>query len=1829
MSRWGPRNVVVDRRSQSPHPPASLLTTSTPTTTTTTTTTITTAQILPPHLANDEGDRGFEIIDTIEWGNTDNPYTDDGDELALKPKADRNDDPCVCTRPLDGTSLTCMDLSCVLFACQEECRSSCTAGPQCGNKRIQRRQWKHVEIFDAGPKGRGLRVLEDVSKGDFVVEYVGRAIPKHFLPHLFHKYANERRLYIMALDNNVYLDARKRGGIARYINHSCEPNCVVERWKVRGNLRAAVMATQDMPAGTELSFDYQWERKRGRAPTKCHCGAPSCRGTLEVPRSMEEEALERQLSTHWTKPLILRARNEIINRCVRVWSKETQEYFIADVSAFDENTGKHMLMYRHDLEEVWEDLKQEDWMILDEEATKFIINRKKPKAETELSGPQDSLLEGMPNYASVPNMLLQGKKAKNYIYIQTPIKEAMVSKHLIDRCQRTCQVTITPQQCIQPASPPDPNDVEELEKWNALEQSKDGTVWKLGIVGMDILKAQNILEKNVAYLEKQLGMVGNVSIPNGGSTSDLAGIGTGTTPFTGPGTEVVLPRSIVDNITRRMALLRVTCRNVNLTFVPSESKSKQFAKLVVEGSTQADVDAALELLYKTLTAVCAEYDTPKTPAGIYVDLGFLGGELCSSDFHRLLQYDKTTGTATDGRSHFSGLLQSGRRQDAKEDLARWSPFFASFELTQRCAIWVQSNSDKGRIDSSNILVNEGTPNAPRKIYFGCEPKAVPKLWSLVKQRASEAARGVKYLYLGPDRLYQPMMMRNGGQFFEFVRSVTGASVTVDSMTGDHLRIDGKGSPSQANGSTMLQPVEISEVPPSVSEGERAALAEELIRLQIELYRDHCTRQQGWIFGRDWALARRSATQHATNSDETADGTVRSGTIMPFRGLTFDSKSSSNACLEIADIVAALELSGSVAAQAAIIFYRLATILSQPGAAETQLKMREVELACIFIANKAQKKAKWKKLDAVLEAAYKSFYPGVTFDATKEEVLVWEDRVIAAETEVLHTLSYDVFWRGFDWIVSASIEAGKTDQRLAMEALKFAYSGPMLAAGADLWLTYGAEYVYAAAAGFLDARLEGIFSSLSLIPFKVHQAAEIVSSSMRNTSFGKIQSSHPIFKEGKKGLSNRLPLIKEICAKCMTAFVPGYQMDQMSEKEQRYRLVGQQNKGRVVFKGVDPEIIKTSILPALDGIVAESNCSIYLEQDEVSGSEQIILEGSWRALSIASYLLQQEVEGKCHLVAAPNEKPSSGQSSVQAKVHPGQLWMTRIETADGWADTIQSKLSTETFWGRKTGGKTCVPAKIKESELRHGGLRWWIPPRYGPCPSGTICDMFLVKNSMSSKLEALADLTQAFQGDSVEFSMLISMMGQRTPTNGANDRFVPVSLQRWPTEKVAKREQGSERKDEKSKSKYVKRQWKTGFSAGALQELQILYRIHGLIKSAQGHPNFLLPIAIGLPKEEEEKDPMLNLSRTEGLDLNLKRLDEDIFSLTRSSLENEVAAEKERKRKDMVTGPHLIFHPTPFVLQRFTVRKKGPDSQLDDQLITPAIFASWTHDLLSGLLHCHSNDIILRNFLADQIMVDHSGVIKLGSFYRATVLSKEDKRVDILRAAKERKKEARKNKRDDDEDILNNPYVPPEMLLGSPKFTKESDIWTLGCLLCHLLLGKPAYSGKERQAILLAIYKLTGIPSSDNFKDGFKFPYFEKPKKKYAPGVSKALLHMLKDDNPDRYLGALDLISRMLALDPKKRITAKEAMQHEFMESFVEKSAGKAFQEKYARDWILLKRRLMQSSKTEADEQKERERDIKRKAILLAANQSNMGGDDLYDMDDILGDGERPLKAPKR
>ena len=156
-----------------------------------------------------------------------------------------------------------------------------------------------AQIFKEYGCGWGLKASEDVKKGQLVFEYVGEVIdddelevsqakpsqcrhPRSLLclTHEFNQctalrspslMSAQRRLYehainnphdhnmyIMELEKGLYLDARLKGNSSRFINHSCDPNCELQKWNVKGFTRIGIMALTDIPSGTPLSYDYQF-----------------------------------------------------------------------------------------------------------------------------------------------------------------------------------------------------------------------------------------------------------------------------------------------------------------------------------------------------------------------------------------------------------------------------------------------------------------------------------------------------------------------------------------------------------------------------------------------------------------------------------------------------------------------------------------------------------------------------------------------------------------------------------------------------------------------------------------------------------------------------------------------------------------------------------------------------------------------------------------------------------------------------------------------------------------------------------------------------------------------------------------------------------------------------------------------------------------------------------------------------------------------------------------------------------------------------------------------------------------------------------------------------------------------------------------------------------------------------------------------------------------------------------------------------------------------------------------------------------------------------------
>jgi histone-lysine N-methyltransferase ASH1L len=93
----------------------------------------------------------------------------------------------------------------------------------------------------------------------------------------------------MSFDQNMIIDATT-GSIARFVNHSCNPNCRMIKWIVSGQPRMALFAgDKPIMTGDELTYDYNFDPFSAKNVQKCLCGEPNCRGVLgPKPREVKQ-----------------------------------------------------------------------------------------------------------------------------------------------------------------------------------------------------------------------------------------------------------------------------------------------------------------------------------------------------------------------------------------------------------------------------------------------------------------------------------------------------------------------------------------------------------------------------------------------------------------------------------------------------------------------------------------------------------------------------------------------------------------------------------------------------------------------------------------------------------------------------------------------------------------------------------------------------------------------------------------------------------------------------------------------------------------------------------------------------------------------------------------------------------------------------------------------------------------------------------------------------------------------------------------------------------------------------------------------------------------------------------------------------------------------------------------------------------------------------------------------------------------------------------------------------------------------------------------------------
>ncbi|CAL5020960.1 unnamed protein product [Urochloa decumbens] len=158
------------------------------------------------------------------------------------------------------------------------CSKNCRCSDLCTNRPFRRD--KKIKIVKTERCGWGAVALEPLEKGDFVIEYVGEVIDDVICEKRLWdiRKREDKNFYMCEISKDFTIDATFKGNVSRFLNHSCDPNCKLEKWQVDGETRVGVFASHSVKVGEPLTYDYRFVHFGEKV--KCHCEAAKCQGYL-------------------------------------------------------------------------------------------------------------------------------------------------------------------------------------------------------------------------------------------------------------------------------------------------------------------------------------------------------------------------------------------------------------------------------------------------------------------------------------------------------------------------------------------------------------------------------------------------------------------------------------------------------------------------------------------------------------------------------------------------------------------------------------------------------------------------------------------------------------------------------------------------------------------------------------------------------------------------------------------------------------------------------------------------------------------------------------------------------------------------------------------------------------------------------------------------------------------------------------------------------------------------------------------------------------------------------------------------------------------------------------------------------------------------------------------------------------------------------------------------------------------------------------------------------------------------------------------------------------
>ncbi|CAL9207982.1 unnamed protein product [Musa hybrid cultivar] len=186
---------------------------------------------------------------------------------------------------------------------------------------------------------------------------------------------------------------------------------------------------------------------------------------------------------------------------------------------------------------------------------------------------------------------------------------------------------------------------------------------------------------------------------------------------------------------------------------------------------------------------------------------------------------------------------------------------------------------------------------------------------------------------------------------------------------------------------------------------------------------------------------------------------------------------------------------------------------------------------------------------------------------------------------------------------------------------------------------------------------------------------------------------------------------------------------------------------------------------------------------------------------------------------------------------------------------------------------------------------------------------------------------------------------------------------------------------------------------------------------------------------------------------------------------------------------------------------------------PRLIKTYLHQILRGIAYCHSHRVLHRDLKPQNLLIDRrTNALKLADFGLARAFG-----IPVRTFTHE---------------VVTLWYRAPEILLGSRNYSTPVDVWSVGCIFAEMANQRPLFPGDSEIDELFKIFRILGTPNEEIWPGVTSLPDFKSAFPKWLP---KDLTTVV----PNLEAAGIDLLSKMLHLDPSKRITARQALDHDY------------------------------------------------------------------------------------